>query len=205
MEKSNLRGRSDAYVEERSTIQSNNDQIIPKGSIIDADAVINVTAFTNNEGRLKWNAPSGNWTILRIGHTAMGTLNKAAPDTGLGLECDKFNADAITFHFRKMMERILPVMDAVKNKMGLTIDSYEAGGQNWTAGFEERFRERAGYDIARYLPALAGGSHIKKRGPDRAISVGRSQNTSQPDVRKLLWSIYGIMPRAQIDFVHRAL
>ena len=161
MEKSNLRGRSDAYVEERSTIQSNNDQIIPKGSIIDADSVIDVTTFTNNEGRLKWNAPSGNWTILRIGHTAMGTLNKAAPDTGLGLECDKFNADAITFHFKKMMERILPVMDAVKNKMGLTIDSYEAGGQNWTAGFEERFRERAGYDIAQYLPALAGGRILK--------------------------------------------
>ena len=161
MEKSNLRGRSDAYVEERSTIQSTNDQIIPKGSIIDADAVIDVTTFTNNEGRLKWNAPSGNWTILRIGHTAMGTLNKAAPDTGLGLECDKFNADAITFHFKKMMERILPVMDAVKNKMGLTIDSYEAGGQNWTAGFEKRFRERAGYDIAQYLPALAGGRILK--------------------------------------------
>jgi hypothetical protein len=36
------------------------------------------------------------------------------------------------------------------------IDSWEAGGQNWTATFPAEFRARRGYDLRPWLPVLAG-------------------------------------------------
>lgn len=34
--------------------------------------VINITQYLSVDGRLNWNAPAGNWTILRMGHTSTG-------------------------------------------------------------------------------------------------------------------------------------
>ena len=36
------------------------------------------------------------------------------------------------------------------------IDSYEVGGQNWTANFREEFQKRRGYDLLKFLPAFTG-------------------------------------------------
>jgi hypothetical protein len=159
MEKTNLRGRSNLYVKEASTIDNNNDQLVTKGSVIAIDKVLNISAYMDQEGLLNWNAPAGNWTILRICFTPTGSMNKAAPDKGIGLECDKYNAAAITFHFNNMLQQLLPAMKtlAAKKKMGLEIDSYEAGPQNWTDQFEQEFKQHRGYEIFAYLPILAGG------------------------------------------------
>ncbi|HET9053839.1 MAG TPA: glycosyl hydrolase, partial [Cyclobacteriaceae bacterium] len=159
MEKANHRSRHIMLVQESSTILHHNEQKVPEGSIIDVDNILDISGFANSEGILKWNAPEGNWTTLRIGFTPTGTLNRAAPDTGIGLECDKFRKEAISFHFNKMMENILPftIQLAGRKKMGLEIDSYEAGNQNWTEGFQEEFKKRMGYDVIKFLPAVAGG------------------------------------------------
>ena len=129
-----------------------------KETTIEPNAVLNITQYMKADGMLSWNAPSGNWTILRIGYTPMGTLNRSAPDTGIGLECDKYNAAAIDFHFHKMMENLIPALSALaaKGKVGLLIDSWEVGVQNWTAGFEKEFQKRKGYDLLRYLPVMTG-------------------------------------------------
>ncbi len=107
---------------------------------------------------MRWDAPAGDWTILRLGYTPTGSLNRSAPDTGIGLECDKFSRDAITAHFTKMMEHLLPALGplARKGNVGLLIDSYEVGMQNWTAQFPDEFRQRNGYDLVTYLPTLTG-------------------------------------------------
>jgi hypothetical protein len=159
MEKTNHRARYNMLVNETSTIQHLNDQIVPVGSIIDSRNIIDLSKNIGEDGVLTWNAPAGNWTILRIGFTPTGTYIRAAPERGLGLECDKYSADAMSFHFYKMTEKLLPVIKslAAKKKMGLEIDSYEAGTQNWTQGFEIMFKKKWGYDLLKYLPALAGG------------------------------------------------
>jgi hypothetical protein len=120
--------------------------------------IIDVTKFMKADGSFSWKAPAGTWTIMRFGFTPMGTLNRSAPDTGVGLECDKFSAQAFKFHFSKMMENLLPFLKPLgeKGKVGLLIDSYEVGMQNWTLGFEKIFKERRGYEIIPYLPALTG-------------------------------------------------
>jgi len=157
-EKTNHRARNYMYVAEASTIERINDQLVPAGSIIHFDKILDISQFVN-DGLLGWDAPDGNWTILRIGFTPTGALNHAAPDTGIGLECDKYNSSAITFHFNNMMKDLLPIIKplAAKGKAGLEIDSYEAGGQNWTPGFEHVFGKRWKYDINKFLPILAGG------------------------------------------------
>ena len=74
---------------------------ISAASTIDLNRVVDITRFMDKNGQLKWKAPRGNWTILRMGFTPLGTLNRSAPDTGIGLECDKYSAEAITFHFNR--------------------------------------------------------------------------------------------------------
>ena len=42
--------------------------------------------------------------------TSTGRKNCAAPDTGVGLECDKFSKQAIQLHFNKMMDLLYPLI-----------------------------------------------------------------------------------------------
>ncbi|QIP12638.1 glycosyl hydrolase family 43 [Spirosoma aureum] len=125
---------------------------------IKPESIANLTQYMDKEGALNWNAPAGQWTILRIGFTPLGALNRSAPDTGVGLECDKYSKTAITFHFNKMMVNLLPTLGplAQKGKVGLLIDSYEIGMQNWSPEFPQEFGKRAGYDLVNYLPTLTG-------------------------------------------------
>jgi hypothetical protein len=130
----------------------------PATGTIRPDQIIDLTDRVDKQGTLRWDAPAGNWTVLRIGFTPIGTLNRSAPDTGIGLECDKYSADAIAFHLDKMMQQLLPTLEPLTKTgtVGLLIDSYEVGMQNWTARFAEEFRQRAGYDLTTYLPTLTG-------------------------------------------------
>ncbi len=131
---------------------------IAANAAIDPTTLIDLTPFVDTQDVLRWNAPAGNWTVLRLGYTPLGALNRSAPDTGVGLECDKYSKEAITFHFTRMMEHLLPTLKplAAKGKVGLLIDSYEIGMQNWTPLFQEEFQQRAGYDLMPYLPTLTG-------------------------------------------------
>lgn len=127
------------------------------GPAIDPGTVRDVTAFCRS-GRLIWDAPPGRWTILRLGHTPTGKENVAASAAGRGLETDKFSSVATEHHFRRVIATVRADAAAagVAGPRVLTIDSYEAGMQNWTAGFLSEFRRRTGYDLATYAPALVG-------------------------------------------------
>jgi len=48
-------------------------------SVIDPASVVDLTAFVEAQGKLHWDAPPGDWTIPRIGHTPVGTQNRPAP------------------------------------------------------------------------------------------------------------------------------
>jgi hypothetical protein len=125
---------------------------------IDPTKVIDISKSMDAAGQLNWDAPAGNWTILRIGSTTTGATNKTPPDGGAGLECDKFSRAAIEFHFHhvfnEVKDALKPLID--KGVAGMLIDSYETGLQNWTADFPAEFRKRAGYEILGYMPALFG-------------------------------------------------
>lgn len=126
--------------------------------MIDPDSVLDLTKYMTADGQLNWTAPQGDWTILRMGYTPVGMRNRSAPDKGTGLECGKYDPKAMEFHFGKMMDQLLPSLGtlAAKGRVGLLIDSYEVGMQNWTHGFELAFEQNRQYKLLPYLPAVTG-------------------------------------------------
>lgn len=130
---------------------------VPAGYAIEPKSILDLTDKLQGD-RLVWDVPEGAWTILRIGHTSTGQKNVAASATGRGLEIDKFNPEAAEFHFHHVIDQVTADAAAVgaKGPATVTIDSYEAGMQNWTEAFPAEFRRRAGYGITEWLPALFG-------------------------------------------------
>jgi hypothetical protein len=142
----------------RSARQEGTSRPVTPEFTIDPERIENLTGLIDADGRLSWNAPAGNWTIVRFGHTPRGQENIAAPDAGIGLECDKMSRKATAFHFEHGLGPLMKALGSLAGKAftGIEIDSYEVGVQNWTAGFENEFREINGYDITKYLPSMTG-------------------------------------------------
>lgn len=131
---------------------------VPKGSIIDPASVLDITQHMDIHGRLKWQAPAGNWTILRMGQTTTGAENIPAPDGGLGLECNKYSKEAYDYHFNRFFEDLLPTLRSLSSQFAVTsvIDSYEVGMQTWTKDYPQEFERRRGYDLRKYMPSMTG-------------------------------------------------
>lgn len=130
---------------------------IPQANCIPLQAIVNVSDKVK-EGILHWEAPEGNWQIVRFGHTSTGHEN-ATGGAGKGLEVDKFNPEAIRFQFDKWYgesARVAGPELTGKVLSILHIDSWECGSQNWSPVFREEFEKRRGYDVLPYLPVMAG-------------------------------------------------
>ncbi len=123
---------------------------------IDASKIVDLTAQTL-KGALNWNAPAGKWTILRFGHVNTGARNAPAPAEATGFESDKFSSAAVEKHFANYLGRLsAPGGPAQGTLNGLLIDSWECRTQTWTPLMESEFARRRGYDLRRWLPAIAG-------------------------------------------------
>ncbi|QIK55680.1 DNA-binding protein [Dysgonomonas sp. HDW5B] len=125
---------------------------------VDPKQIIDITQYLDKDGKLNWKAPKGNWTILRMGHTSTGHTN-ATGGKGAGLECDKFNPEAIRLQFNSWFGKAVEVSGedlASRVLKVFHVDSWECGSQNWSSNFREEFKKRRGYDIYPYLPVMAG-------------------------------------------------
>jgi alpha-L-rhamnosidase len=113
------------------------EQATSQGLPIKSKAVLNISGCMDNDGRLQWTAPTGRWTIIRFGVTTTGMINRTAAEGGIGLECDKLRKDALEFHLDKILGNLMSSLRplATKGRVGLLIDSYEVGMQNWTKAF----------------------------------------------------------------------
>ena len=122
------------------------------------DDIIFLSEQMDANGNLLWDAPKGNWTIIRLGYASNYHITRPSPYLAVGLECDRLNPRGIETHFEN---RLKPIIEAAGEKAGRTlkyihIDSWEAGGQNWTLGFAEEFKKRRGYDVTPWMPVLTG-------------------------------------------------
>jgi hypothetical protein len=127
-------------------------------SLIQPADVIDLTLNMDSSGVLKWEAPPGKWTILRMGYSLIGSRNRAGTSAGSGLEVDKLNATHVESYFHGYMDPIAKALGPlVGNSLRyMMMDSWEAGMQNWTDDMIAQFRKRRGYDPRPYLPVLAG-------------------------------------------------
>lgn len=126
--------------------------------LIPRKAVIDLTSHVQADGRLVWDVPAGNWTILRLGYTPTDQFNHPAPPGGDGLECDKFSATALRTVWNGMVQRVLDDAGPLvgKSMNGVLIDSWEVGTQQWSPVFAAEFARRRGYNPAPWLPVLSG-------------------------------------------------
>ena len=100
------------------------------------------------EGQLNWNVPEGDWKIIRFGLTVFG-------DTG---SVDILNREAVIKYFNRIGSAL--IIDAGP-LVGKTLKyfynvSWEGPNPNWTKGFEQEFFKFRGYEMTKYMPALAG-------------------------------------------------
>jgi hypothetical protein len=140
-------------VEATPTAAADRDAVIPAGSVID------LTDKLDPAGRLRWSAPPGPWTIVRLGWSLTGQTNGPAQPRDTGLEVDKLDPVQV----RGYLEHYLDIYrDAMQGPLGrdsvqsLLTDSWEAGVQNWTPSLLTQFKTRRGYDPIQYLPVLIG-------------------------------------------------
>jgi len=120
--------------------------------------VKDITPQVSATGELTWDVPEGSWAILQTGMLPTGVTNAPASPEGTGLEVDKMNHEHVLRHFDAFLGEILrriPEADRKTFKVAVQ-DSYETGGQNWTDGFEDKFKKAFGYDPTPYIPVFYG-------------------------------------------------
>lgn len=134
------------------------DATAPAEAIIPLAQVIDLTAQMDAAGGLTWDAPAGQWTVLRFGHAYNGSEIGPTPKGQGGPETDKLNKAATAHHFQTFVQRLnaLAGPEAKTTLVATHIDSWEGGGQNWTTSMREEFQKRRGYDPVRYLPVVTG-------------------------------------------------
>lgn len=134
--------------------------VLPPGQAIPSDRVVELTAKLAPDGRLVWDVPAGNWTIVRLGRTLTGQTTRPAPKPGLGFESGKFERASLDAHFTNFFERLMQTAGPIKGDgTGLTtlhFDSWEMSSQNWSETFRAEFKRRRGYDPVRFAPAMFG-------------------------------------------------
>ena len=120
--------------------------------------VVDVTEYYN-KGKLSWNAPEGNWKIIRYGWSLTGKQNHPAPLEATGLEVDKLDPEAWTRYFHNYLDMYKDASDGLMGQRGVQYvltDSYEAECETWTPAMFNEFKTRRGYDLKKWLPVLSG-------------------------------------------------
>jgi hypothetical protein len=179
----------------------------PAGAVTPAASVIDLTGMMDRDGRLKWDAPAGDWLVLRMGHASNYKMTRPSPQAAVGLECDRLSRAGVEKHFDAFLGKIISgARDAAGGTLGFAhIDSWEAGCQNWTASMPEEFRARRGYDIRPWLPVLTGRVVGSAKLSDRFLwdlrttagemirdnYAGRLRQLLQPHGMKLSIEAYG--------------
>ena len=128
-------------------------------AVIQPNEIVDLTKELKPDGSLTWKVPAGDWTLVRMGRRPTGASSRPAPATALGLECDKFDAQAVEDHLEQYVGKLLQKISPRAQEHGLTtlhMDSWESGAQNWTPALLDEFKTRRGYDARPWLPVFTG-------------------------------------------------
>jgi hypothetical protein len=127
--------------------------------VLRQEDIINLAEYLQPDGKLVWEAPKGNWTIIRMGKRVTGASSRPAPVPAIGLETNKMDSTHFKNHLSNYTDILLEKVGERKAGIGWTgfhMDSWESGSQNWTEGIVEQFKARRGYDPEPYFLAYTG-------------------------------------------------
>ncbi len=128
-----------------------------KAPVISENEFLDLSEYYNN-GKLTWEVPAGEWTIIRYGYTSTGKRNNYASEGYKGGLCfDQIHKRGIDAQWKDVVKPLIDIAKANGNSLKYVhVDSWEMGTTNWTHNFETEFKKRRGYDITPYLPVLTG-------------------------------------------------
>ncbi len=131
---------------------------LPPLVIEDPETIVDLTSRVDAEGRLDWDVPAGEWTILRFVCANTGLSLRLPSPNSSGLAIDHFNAKATKFHFQYLLDRLHEELGDFRQTAlkQMYVCSYELSGSTWTPDFLAEFEFWRDYDMTKYLPVLAG-------------------------------------------------
>lgn len=130
-------------------------------TIADVGRVVDLSDRVESGGRVRWDVPPGEWTILRFVCANHGQqLIVPSPNSG-GPMIDFFDPRATEFHLRHIVTAILSELGRSSFEgtsfRAMEFDSMELDGFTpWNESMAGEFERRAGYSVVRFLPLLAG-------------------------------------------------
>lgn len=126
--------------------------------------VIDLTDQVSADGMLNWRTPAGNWQLYAVFQGWHGKQVERASPGGEGHVIDHFSEEAVN-KYLGFFDKNLEGTD-ISSLRAFFNDSYEvddaSGEADWTPLFFDEFRQRRGYDLKQYLPALFGDDSQEK-------------------------------------------
>ncbi len=166
----------------------------PKGGTTNYGVLDLTKFFDAASGTLNWNAPAGEWQIIRFGYTLNDHCRVSTCSEGWdGYAIDPFDAGAFTRYWDAVVEPLIadakscsgtgvsPVRTGQTSTHGqdarattgalryLHTDSWEVEVANWTPTLREEFQKRCGYDLLPWLPVIAGKIVNSREQSDRFL------------------------------------
>ena len=140
----------------------------------DANAadVVDLTKNLSADGTLRWDAPAGDWQILRFGYTIGDhAYVSTCSDGWQGYAIDVYSATAFQHYWDKIVEPLIADAGPLAGKTlkYLHTDSWEVELANWTPTLRAEFQKRHGYDLTPWLPVLAGRIVNSREASDRFL------------------------------------
>jgi len=123
-----------------------------------AEDIVVIPGKPDDAGKIYWQVPAGEWTVMRFGYTTSGAEVSTASGKWQGRVIDYMNAVYFNRYWNTHVE---PLLKSIGPLAGTTLrylqtDSWECGGINWSDNFAAEFKNRRGYDLSVYLPIAAG-------------------------------------------------
>ncbi|MEI7909977.1 MAG: glycosyl hydrolase [Verrucomicrobiota bacterium] len=141
--------------------------------VVQSTEVINLASHLTSGGVLDWQAPPGKWKVLRFGMT-LGTSNKVSTASGAwqGYALDPLDEGAFSRYWDRVID---PILASAGNLVGKSLkylhtDSWEVEVFNWTPSLIGEFKQRRGYDMIPWLPALTGNVIISRDASQRFLA-----------------------------------
>jgi hypothetical protein len=131
---------------------------LPSGqNELKTNEIINISGTMDAQGNLAWEAPPGNWTLVRYVCAPTGQPLMVPSPNSVGRMIDHFSAEATEAHLRYIIDKLQKELGTLRNRSlkYLYTDSYEANSAVWTPKLVDEFAKRYGYSMLPYLPVLA--------------------------------------------------
>ncbi len=129
------------------------------GEDTDSGKVIDITRSMDGAGFLRWEVPSGDWEILRLGYTLNDHSKvSTSSESWQGYALDPIDGKIFRSYWDQVVEPLIADAGPLAGHAFryLHTDSWEVEVLNWTPTLREEFRHRRGYDLLPFLPVMAG-------------------------------------------------